>query len=170
MGVGGAPQRVTCEEGRKSRKAGRRAASWEFSARRGRRELGLPGEPGTRQRLGPGSETVGAAPRVQRRERQRTDRAGDGDAQGRDRAEAEGGRGETDWEGDPGEDRDHSRGRQRERGRQERPLERQRPERGRDPRASGAGKVAAEPARGGSGPAASAAGQGAELRAGDSAE
>lgn len=77
--------RVTCEEGRKSRKAGRRAASWEFSARRGRRELGLPGKPGTRQRRGPGSETAGAAPRVGGRERDR----------GRDRSETETRRGET---------------------------------------------------------------------------
>lgn len=63
----GAP-RVTCEEGRKSRKAGRRAGSWEFSARRGRRELGLPGKPGTRRRRGPGSETAGTAPGVRGRE------------------------------------------------------------------------------------------------------
>lgn len=69
--------RVTCEEGRKSRKAGRLAASWEFSARRGRRELGLPGEPGTRRRRrGPGSETAGAARRVRGRERQRRTETG----------------------------------------------------------------------------------------------
>lgn len=36
-----------------SLRSGARAASWEFSARRGRRELGLPGEPGTRRGPGP---------------------------------------------------------------------------------------------------------------------
>lgn len=54
------PGRAASAAGRGSRvrrgeslRSGARAASWEFSARRGRRELGLPGEPGTRRGPGP---------------------------------------------------------------------------------------------------------------------
>lgn len=83
-GVGSArgwqPGRAASAAGRGSRvrrgeslRSGARAASWEFSARRGRRELGLPGEPGTRR--GPGPRRRGRRREWEGRRQRRTQRA-----------------------------------------------------------------------------------------------